>query len=59
MGRKPMSEWARKLTRRQLEVIKQDTLENEEKHPYQPQEHIHRDIASEVEKRDLIKGANR
>jgi hypothetical protein len=42
------SEWTKKLSRRQLEVIRQDTLQHDRNYPDQKQDHIHKDINSEL-----------
>lgn len=50
------SEWTRKLSRKQLEVIRKDTKDFEEQHPEQLQPHIYKDIDAELKSRDHKRG---
>jgi hypothetical protein len=47
------SEWTRKLTKRQLEQIKQDTIAKEPNYPEKiEQNHIFKDIEAELKERE-------
>jgi len=53
-----MKLWTEGLSRQQLAVIEQDTKEFESKHPDQPQQHVYKDIALELRKREERRTSN-
>jgi len=46
-----VSEWTEKLSQRQLENVRKETKEKEGRYPNQPQDHIYKDIDSEIRRR--------